>query len=313
MGEKKINLLVAMLKIIACYAVVSIHFGETLPCAGLAVPIFMFLSFYFTSLNGGGGLPRRIKRLGLPFLFWGIVPFLVHCVFARRIDWMSLFSQLTAGAPENHPLYFLMLMMLYSILVFPVAKLPSRIENVSLVVLALLCFVLQYSGLNARIWNALPRWHELLCGRFFELLPAALFGRFVRNCRNRFNDRTWVLCGIITILVFGVALWFHLDISPLGYDYQGVPNLLATVGICILCIVIGEHLKFHERIVGLVMSLSGATAGIYYMHQFVGHVFVGYVLPKTFPALLVTPFLFIMCLVFVVGMKRVKCFASVVL
>ena len=78
MGEKKINLLVAMLKLIACYAVVSIHFGGTLPFAGLAVPVFMFFSFYYTKFDGGGAAATHQKA-------WFAISVLGYCAVHRPL------------------------------------------------------------------------------------------------------------------------------------------------------------------------------------------------------------------------------------
>ena len=294
MGEKKINLLVAMLKIIACYAVVSIHFGGTLPFAGLAVPVFMFFSFYYTKFDGGG-LPRRIKRLGLPFLFWGIVPFIVHCVFSRRVDWTNLFSQLTSGAPENHPLYFLLLMMMYSIVVRLIENMADN-ESIWMAAFVVVCFTLQYSGVNARMWQMLPQNYQILCGRFSELLPAALAGRLLRNFRSNLEGRVWIVCGSCMLALFMLLFTLGVDSRDMGYDYSGITSFVGACGLCLITIVGGESFSLPQTLRLVILSVAGASAGIYYMHQFVGHVVHGYMLPKSYPELLVTPLVFALCL-----------------
>lgn len=299
MEAKKLNLLVAMVKIVACYAVVSIHFGGTLPFAGLAVPVFMFFSFYYTNYGGGGGggLWSRLRRLAVPFAFWGVVPFTVHCAFVMKINWMSLFNQLTAGAPENHPLYFLLLLMMYSVMVWLIVN-RSGNENLWLLVLIVVCFVLQYSGANARIWRILPLYHQILCGRFCELLPAALAGRLVRNFRLKVGGAgAWIGCGICALAIFVVLYTGGFDSRAMGYDYSGITSFMGACGLCILAIVAGERFSLPVVAQSAILPIAGVSAGIYYMHQFVGHIVHGYLLPKSYPELLVTPLVFALCLV----------------
>lgn len=303
---RKMNCFVAILKVVAAYAVVSIHFGGILPHARLAVPIFMFLSFYYVKWGKQGGVQARLRRLALPFVFWSVVPFIVHSIYARKFDIISLLNQLTAGAPENRPLYFLLLMMAFSVVIASLANLPLWAEKCGLISCVAICLILQYTGVNDVIWSKLPRYHSILCGRAVALMPAALCGRLFSISRKPFLLKKELGWANISLAVYIVARWQNCDPCPIGYGYQGISILLGALGICSITIIIGERLDLPDSVKMILCPILSATSGIYYMHQFVGHVVAGYLLPAAFPALAVTPLVFSLCLVAVLILYKWK-------
>lgn len=68
------NIGIDLFKIIACYAVVSIHFGATVPLLDLAVPCFFFLAFYLS--------PKITNSIVMTIFVFGLSG-LMRCVMKR--------------------------------------------------------------------------------------------------------------------------------------------------------------------------------------------------------------------------------------
>lgn len=133
------NYLAAILRILACYAVVSVHFRPALPFSDLSVPIFVVMGFVFWSPSCG--LSHRITRLLIPYVTWGMAGCCVRFVRDRNFSYKLLFTQLTCGQGGNSPLYFLLLVMILSALVYCVYKV-TRHWIVVLCVFAVVAMIL---------------------------------------------------------------------------------------------------------------------------------------------------------------------------
>lgn len=264
------NIGIDALKAIACAGVVIQHFGGGAwgSVVKFAVPVFMFVSIYLSGNTIQRGdichLMHRMKRLYIPFALWGILYFLTMCVVEHRFSVSDLLLQLTIGVPACPPLYFIFLLAANTVLIFLVAR-SGRYALAWLGVCFLGCLILQYAGLNGRIFAGLPFHPRHALGRFVELLPAAVCGYclFLSNRKSLF-----ALCSIV--LLATVVVGDSLDCP--GFSYQGVYVLCGAVGVSSIAVLLGDRVSIGmpKGIGACVGGIAGLTAGIYYVHLLVG-------------------------------------------
>ncbi|MBQ8124872.1 MAG: acyltransferase family protein [Kiritimatiellae bacterium] len=191
---KNCNSGIDILKVSACFGVVFLHFGNGGGIATLSVPVFMFVSACLCGRLFTDGTWRelfiRLRRLYVPFAVWGVSYWLMFCLFNRSFDIVVLIKQLAIGAPACPVLYFLFLLACYSIMLFYVGHMRRRFWALPLVLV--ICLALQYSGLNATVFNRYSFDFRMVLGRFVELLPPCFGG---------------VAATRLAALVFGVYLW----------------------------------------------------------------------------------------------------------
>lgn len=264
------NVGIDVLKTLACAGVVVQHFGGgAWGGVRFAVPVFMFTSIYLsgnTIKNGDGGqLLRRMKRLYTPFAAWGMLYFLAMCLVERRFNVVDLFLQLTIGVPACPPLYFMFLLAANTLLLFLLAR-CGRYSMVLLAVIFAGCLVLQYAGLNVRIFAGLPFHPQCALGRFAELLPVAICGYCLF-----LSDRKW-LVAICAILCFSVAAVAEGRLPCPGFSYQGVYVLCGAICVSSVAIGLGERVlcESSKGVGRWTVGIVGLTAGIYYVHLMVG-------------------------------------------
>lgn len=265
-----------ILRIVACYAVVSMHFGRTLPFADLAVPVFMLMAFWFSPMfkhdctASFKPIIHRIIRIAVPYLFWGCTGCVARWVMERSVNLEILGHQLLFGLTGNSSLWFLNVLIICTTLVGVIAFLPETIRWCVVISLFAICFGLQYSGANSMMWKALPCAGEITCGRIVEMIPYALVGSSARFFLE--NKR---VCGLVGIILFGAALIFNclgIDLSCLGYSYGGFMRLMLASGLFFVIIGFDGLLPFKQSVAHSVSLVGGLTAGCYYMYKLVGEV-----------------------------------------
>ena len=273
MKARSYNIGIDLLKIIACVGVVFLHFGQVGKILDLSVPIFMFVSIFLTkNLIFDGAIDdfkKRIKRLYIPFVCWGVIYFVGLSIVEYKCNLFDLIMQLTIGVPANPPMYFIFLLILNTTLLYFVCHL-FRWGKYLLVFAFALCLVLQYSGANVRMMQGISFHAQHSLGRFVELFPISILAYLYSICSGRGK---WLL--LICALAFIISFHFlELRLACPGFSYQGINLLLGTVVVCSLGIMSGEIITqtLPNCIVDKVKSFASLTAGIYYMHLLIGKI-----------------------------------------
>lgn len=276
MKEKLYNPGICLLKIFACFGVVNVHFGVSVgEIMALPVPVFIFLSIFMAYpvfLNGGGRgkLWQRVKRLMFPFLFWGLFYFIAYSAFTKTLDLRLLFWQLLFGHAVCKPLYFLPLLLAYTVIAAVLSRFDRYMVPISIVLIGA-SLLLQYTGINYAIFSPLP---DEMCsplGRFFECLPAVMvacvIGRYRTKVAN--SSRSKILgCSILAVALYLVAVQFQLIPSCKGFGKQGLSLFIGTVVICCAFIFSGNVLP-QLKVNNAIRRLSDYTFGIYLLHVIV--------------------------------------------
>ena len=289
--KKDYNYGVSILRIIFCYMVVNFHFYGLMYgdnrfyfLRELAVPVFIFISFYFgykvISSGDTSSYKKRMIRLIVPYLFWGIVPFIglfLVSLFTSipRPSLRDLFMQVVFGSNErlNAPLWFMWEMLVLTVLFIIIYRLFKKYTIVVLVLLMIASYVIQYTNVNLVFYETLP--YELYndFGRFFEVLPLACAGYITAdiNLTERVLKRRWL--GIIFFIVAVLCVLFVEKIpSPfITFAYAGVKHLIVTelLFLSFYCI---PFAKVPSMIKSFIKVVSSYTMGVYFLHWMVGKV-----------------------------------------
>ena len=266
---KNYNSGIDVLKVLACFGVVLLHFGHDVKVATLSVPIFMFVSAYLCGRLFTEGTWRelfiRLRRLYVPFAVWGVSYWLMFCLFNRRFDIVVLIKQLAIGAPACPVLYFLFLLACYSIMLFYVGHMRRRFWTLPLVLV--ICLTLQYSGLNATVFNRCSFDLRMVLGRFVELLPSAVLGyAFYFIGKTRVTRGVSFVVAVVPIAVYSMSVGGVFAMVCDGFQYQGAPLLLGAAGVSVAFVSGLSSVKGA----GFIHDIAQLTPGVYYVHLLVG-------------------------------------------
>lgn len=253
-----------LLKIVACFGVVVLHFGPQTNFAVLSVPVFMFISAYLCGALFTGGdradLLKRLKRLYVPFAFWGLLYLVLYLLLERSLDLIAIVEQLTIGVLACPVMYFLFLLMIFSLVLFRIGH--SHHRWTVIVMILLFCVIMQYTGANAELFSYFPFEIRMVFGRFCELLPASLFGICFYLVRG-ISKSVAVSFGVVFFCTYMILMVIGVGPGCDGFMYQGMPLLAGTLGISML----GLNLSCGRL---KVSRFAALTPGIYYTHLLVG-------------------------------------------
>jgi surface polysaccharide O-acyltransferase-like enzyme len=204
------NIGIDFLKILACFAVISLHFGSGGYGRRLAVPIFVFFSCYLCAYKGGKTfIFKRLYRLWFPFIIWGVIGIVIYSLASNSFTWNNIAWQLSFGYPYAQHLYYLMDLIFITCLIWGVRQLPNNTcKKMVLVGLAIGCVVLQYTGWNYRFCAGLPDNMRYTIGRLAELLPCAIVADIIGEYRLiDLKPRVSFVCSLIA---FSIAACFFV-------------------------------------------------------------------------------------------------------
>lgn len=270
-----------LLRIVLIILVVNVHIRIVTfikpnilePLVWYAVPLYLVLSFYLmgkyflqNQLNYRIVLPR-LKRLFIPFLFWSCAGFFVHY---ELISLKNIFLQIITGEVVNVPLYYLVLLLIFSCIYWLLTYLPLRLRIIIYLLLIIIPLYLQYTGLNYNWFHEMSKVFRNSYGRFFELLPYASVGvlfRYIEIIKTRYNGsfllKRFFRLIYIGLIVFSAAAYL-LQVyvkQPSGFHYSGFLILSGTILIFSL-VLLFPYVKTTE----LIAKLGRYSFGIYLFH-----------------------------------------------
>lgn len=315
----KYNPGVAFWKLVACFSVVSLHFGSQGFGRRMAVPSFIFLAFYLSGArliqNDFSYLSKRLCRLAIPFFAWGALGLLAYSI-EFGWSWSALINQFlfgravsavngdwSHGVPAGH-LYYLELVALITIVIYAFSKLVHRLSPL-LVGLSVAAFALQYSGTNSYLWGKTSYDAANTFGRFAEFLPYACTGLLLSVKEGAFSHRVMLSSSIASVIVFtALYVWRPTSMAD-GFSYQGFILFGLAASFCTMAIAMGKSSWLRGfKLCELLARVSTLTSGIYFAHVIVGTVFVR--LLKLVPSLILTAIVFAVSALLVLLLFRFK-------
>ena len=207
MPKTERNYGLSLLKVIMCFEVLCCHFlsSATTPIWRLpltllktsAVPVFMVISFLLCRKAVVSGdtelLGRRVRRLLWPQISWAVAYYLL-CFVLNLLDSGEILSpfalvwQLLTGSNEqlNPAMWFqtdlILLTVIFSLLF---AWLKPKLSYGIILLVATICLILQYGGMNYALFEPLQTEIKYSLGRIVEVWPfaAAAVCLFSLACR----------------------------------------------------------------------------------------------------------------------------------
>lgn len=289
--QKERNYGFALLKMFMSFEVILCHcwvINDNLPFylkifarfKGEAVPVFMFLSFYLletTFLNcETTKIKKRLFKVAYPQFGWAVI---YWCAYAslkilfnkfQTLKISDLFLQIIFGHTVNSSMWFQFVLIVLTIIFFLIFKLGSEKKGIlTLHILLLISFAIEYSGLNYFLFSNLPNSVKYPLEGFFPMIPYAILGfdfaYFKIFEKLKENRIFWIIfLFFCSILVLQVTI-----INGASGFYSCNNSILVTVFISGFCYLLPFE-KLNEGYLSFIEFASRYTLGIYCMHRLVG-------------------------------------------
>lgn len=287
--EKKSNYNygIAFLKCLMCFEVVLCHYWT--PSIGgsskllklfeilrnLAVPTFMFLSFYLTKeiffSNNWCTIKKRIHRLMIPHLFWTITYFLIFkLIYNVRIN--EFLWQLFTGHSEvlNPSMWYQIDIMIITILVALISKIFKKSNTFVLLFIFSMSLLLQYTSINYNFFIGFRNEIKYSFGRLIEMIPYAVLGILCSYYDfKKIIKNNKVMCFIGFIFLGVIVLALDKYFPERGFNYSGLLKVYLTL-IIITIFILFPFNKLKPFVLKLIKIFSQYTLGIYCIHRLTG-------------------------------------------
>lgn len=293
LNQKSYNYGFALLKTFMCFIVILYHCWSETDTGFLllfnilrpyAVPTFMFISFYlmqksFVELESKYML-KRLEKLIKPQIIWAFIYFGVYWLYGKLHNQSlvygisDIFWQILTGhSPQLNPsMWFQSNLIVITILFFVIFYvLNEKCGVVFIILLSLICYFMQYSGINYQLFGSMR--YELCypLGRLFETIPAAVFG-FLASKYNLLEPRKGSKMGniFIGLIMAGVSLKLStkMFVPSTGFAYSGIWKVVFAFAITMFA----YNLNFNiggERGTKFLEMITKYTLGIYCSHRLV--------------------------------------------
>lgn len=259
---------------------------------GYTVPIFIIMSFYFRSKKP---LSERIRRLFIPFIFWSVVAFAVTPNF---ISIKNLAIQFLTGQLVNTPLYYLVLLILFTLINAFIERFLNKFKAFIYVLIILTALALEYMGINYSLFAQTPAVFAKTYGRFFELIKFVPVGLFFGYLSQKNIRKINYL-----ILSFVIFLLFLQLPQPKGFHYCGLNIFIGSTAVFSFVIWFSQF-EFSKLINKAANFLGRYSFGVYLCH----YIFIQFFM-KILPSLRLLAVNYLILLLFIsVGICYFFCF-----
>ncbi|MEA5616266.1 acyltransferase family protein [Cronbergia sp. UHCC 0137] len=255
----------------------SLNIGQSLSI--WAVPAFIMLSgALLLSPQSLDESPlvfykKRLLRIGIPLLFWGVVYFFLEKKWSPDISLEYLIDDLWHGHISWH-LYFLFailgLYLLTPWLRLLIKKISTKREELILIIILL--FITTCVDSYNQIFQ-LWKWHGTL--RWVSYLGYYLVGRFLL-CHTIDNIRIFIILSVTGLIsnIMGryLEMLFQTGASGFFYSnlYSSVTVMIFSIGIFGMLIYLTKEITENSKIVKICRLLAPSTFGVYLVHILIG-------------------------------------------
>lgn len=253
------------------------------PYTWYTVPLFIILSFFFVSNKP---LITRIKRLFIPLVFWSVIGFIVH---PNLLTIKNAFLQLLTGHVVNTPLYYLALLIIFTIIYWLINKLSSQKQIFFYSSIILIALFLEYSKSNYNFFSTMIEVIKKSFGRFVELIKFVPVGLVFAYLNKKINNKNvFLILSLIFLILFFIASYIPI---PPDFHFSGLKTLMGSAIIFSLVVSL-SNFRFNKKINTFVNSFGKYSFGVYLSHYLLLEVIL-----STFPLLksfiIINQFLFL--------------------
>ena len=279
MNKKTRNSIFDLLRIVLTLLVVNVHiriitgvkpnFLE--PFTWVSVPLFIVLSSFLT---GNSSLKERIRRLFRPLVFWSAIGFAIH---PDLINLKNIFQQMATGHVVNTPLYYLVLLIWFTLINWIINKFPKSFKIIVYLLIISTALFLEYSSLNYNFFFPMMTVVEKSYGRFVELIkyvPVGLaFGYLIKKISNK--NIYLILSVSFLIIFFAVS---KITVPP-DFHFSGLITLTGSISIFSFILFL-TFLKINDRLKNIINLLGKYSFGVYLSHYLLLEILLK-IYPKT--------------------------------
>lgn len=286
--QRQINVGFSLVKILMSFVVIVDHFGndevvftirETL--GGLAVPCFMFMSFYLIapkldSLSLEFVL-KRLKRLYFPVVIWSFFSYVFYSILfqfgigeVNFSDWRKLFYSLLFGSAKGlvPQFWFNITQIIIFIIVAIVFSSVNINKNEHICIsflFIIIAFLFQYSNINGDLFSSSPYEVRYTLGRIAEMMPFAFTAILIYK---KENTKLFLIGTIGSFWVLVAFRFFLFRGEYIGFGYSGIATYALSIFICTL--IVSLNFCPNNKIANIINHWASLSAGVYYMHYTVG-------------------------------------------
>lgn len=285
----KLNPWVSLLRIFMCFVVIRDHFGTNGDTLAqkivaqfelLAVPCFMFLSFYFMGedikLLKIEKIKNRLLRLYIPIFVWNIIYWvcknLFYLIYNKKEQIIGI-NGLIEGLLFGHysglafQLWFLFVQIIILLIVCIILSYVQndKGKNYILLIMLLLCYIIEYMKINNELFDSSAYAIKYPMGRIIECIPYAIIG-ILYSWNFKEKHIICQICFLLFCTVATIISRFYIP-APSGFGYSGVYLLFSSTAICVFSFIL-PNVFFRGRI--LINYVGTCTMGIYCLHVLIG-------------------------------------------
>lgn len=289
--KKEINIGISILRVCLSFMVVMDHLynkkklKKYLYFLYYHIPTFFLISFYFTyktltSFNSSK-IKVRIERLLIPYFSWCTISWIIRNIYFYifkqdcRHSLKDFFINLTNGHIFDVVLWFQNILILETILFLIVIYIFKNNHLFILTLLGIICYLLQYTGANYKIFNKLSHHNRLTFGRFVEAFPNALTG-FLLSWKDILNklQKKKNLTIFYSLIVLFLITKYKVFSDLKTFKYAGIRLNIAAICIFFIFSLISFQIKI-KLINKIILQLTSYTPGIYFTHVLIGKGYLG--------------------------------------
>jgi len=261
----------------------------------LAVPSFILMSSYFTSRVMDSAdvskifIFKRFKRIYSPIILWSLIYFIIISIskyffntpfihtFAKTTNYQilntkNLFLQFFFGHSVNEPLYFLVILSWLNLIFF---LFVSVIRNKEILIklfgsIVFLCFILEYTGINYKIFSGFSYQIKFTLGRLVEFAPYFFTGTLIYAYKDKistFGKLPNIFKSLMFIFLFFFAYYIlAYDNMSVGFKFNGLRYYIGAISVFLL---FNDFDIKNQKIGRVIKNLSNLTLGVYCIHMLV--------------------------------------------
>ena len=290
-NKRHYNLGVDILRVILSFSVVMDHLynpkilKKYVYILYYHIPTFFLISFFFTfntltSFNITK-IKLRFHRLIIPYISWSIIGYIVKFIYyllkINKFYSLNDFIQhMICGHILNIPLWYLANLILITIFFLIIILVFKNHNLIIFHIIMIICYILQYSGLNYYFIRKYLRHHAMLSfGRFIESIPNSITGYTFANIKIiekllPYRQKTIFFSFSILIIITKYNVFDNLK----TFKYGGIRLNLAASCIFIIFALLPFDLLKSKFTLSFIKQVTSYTGGIFYMHFLVGTCFL---------------------------------------
>ena len=288
----KINYGFALLKMLLAFEVLLGHFAiwkEYDPrlvwpfreLVSLAVPCFVILSFFLTAksylIRDKEKFKARFIKLLIPQIGWAVVYYIIYALLDYTMHTnlhsgpMDLFWQSLTGHSRylNPSMWYQFDVIVIAVIFYFIFRyFDDKKAYIALTILTIICYFLQFSGINRALFGNLEFELKMPLGRIVEMIPFAYIGFTLKyfNIYEKLKKYRYIIMpACVFLFLFGFKIpWTELN--DFGFGGFAKPYLALCI-VTFAYMVPLEYLSIPLK--KAVLKITDYSLGIYCIHRLI--------------------------------------------